>query len=218
LLIGLSFREERPDAILFADTGGEKPETYKHLEIVNQWCKSIGFPEIIIVKAPNVTLEQDCLTRKALPSIAYGFKTCSQRWKKQPQDKWLNQHDMADAIRFLGIDAGESHRAKDFPNVQYPLIEWGWDREKCIEVIEKSCLPQPKKSACFFCPSSRTHEIIALSDELKERAIQMERNAELTSLVGLGRTWRWEDLIRADREQMDMFKCNAEIPCECYDG
>lgn len=218
LLVGLYERGERPEAILFADTGGEKPNTYKHIEIVNEWCKKIGFPEIITVKAPNLSLEEDCLKRKALPSVAYGFKTCSQRWKKQPQDKYLNQHGMKDAVRLIGIDAGEEHRAKDYENVRYPLIEWEWDRDDCIAAIKRAGLPQPGKSSCFFCPNSKAHEIISLSDDLKERAIRMERNAELTSLKGLGRTWRWEDLIRADREQMDMFKCNSEMPCECYDG
>ena len=218
MLAGLNERGERPDLVLFADTGGEKPETYEHIKIVSQWCVSIGFPEIITVKAPNVTLEQDCLARKALPSVAYGFKTCSQRWKRQPQDKYLNSIGMKDAMRLIGIDAGESHRAKDFPNNRYPLIEWGWDRKECIEAIARANLPQPGKSSCFFCPNSKPREIISLPDFLKNRAIEMERNAELTTIAGLGRTWRWEDLIRADREQMDMFKCYSEMPCECYDG
>jgi len=30
MLVGMWERGERPDAILFADTGGEKPHTYQH--------------------------------------------------------------------------------------------------------------------------------------------------------------------------------------------
>ena len=32
------------------------------------------------------------IKNKALPSVAYGFKTCSQKYKTQPVDKFLNNH------------------------------------------------------------------------------------------------------------------------------
>ena len=35
MLVGLHERGEKPDLILFADTGGERPDTYRHKEIVN---------------------------------------------------------------------------------------------------------------------------------------------------------------------------------------
>ena len=220
MLIGLHERGERPDVILFADTGGERPETYHHLEMITNWCNGIGFPEIIIVKAPNKLLEQDCLDRHALPAIAYGFKTCSLRWKKEPQDKWLRNNGMADAIRLIGIDVDEIRRAKEYPNTRYPLIEWGWGRDECVEAITRARLPQPGKSACFFCPSSKKPEILELlrnHPDLMERALAMESNANLTSIKGLGRTFSWADLIRSYKEQKDMFGY-PDIACECYDG
>jgi len=33
------------DLILFADTGGEKPHTYKYIEIFNDWLKSRSVPQ-----------------------------------------------------------------------------------------------------------------------------------------------------------------------------
>jgi hypothetical protein len=36
--------------------------------------------------------------------------------------------------------------------VRYPLREWGWTRERCVERIAATGLPVPPKSACFFCP------------------------------------------------------------------
>lgn len=222
LLIGLFEKNERPDAILFADTGGERPSTYHHLDAVSKWCVSVGFPEITVLKATGKSLEQDCLDRKALPSIAYGFKTCSQRWKKQPQDKWMNNNEgFRDAIKLLGIDAGEQHRVKDFPNTRYPLVEWDWDRDDCVEAIKRAGLEQPGKSACFFCPSSKPKEIFLLKKECPElfiRAIEMEQNAELTSIKGLGRNYSWKELVDFQERQIDMFKSSQEIPCECFDG
>ena len=221
MLVGLYERGERPDLILFADTGGERPETNKHLEAVSKWCVSVVFPEIEIVSAPNVSLEEDCAKRGALPSVAYGFKTCSQRWKKQPQDKYLNQHGMKDATRLIGIDMDETRRAKDYPNVRYPLIEWGWGRDECVEAITRAGLPQPGKSACFFCPSSKPREILALKrdhPDLFARAVAMERNAELTHIKGLGRNFSWEELVKWNEAQIDMFNNPIESPCGCYDG
>lgn len=39
LLVGLAARGIRPDAILFADTGAERPETYAYLAPFNRWLE-----------------------------------------------------------------------------------------------------------------------------------------------------------------------------------
>ena len=38
----------KPDLILFADTGGEMPDTYEHVSKVAEWCMQVGwdFPAI----------------------------------------------------------------------------------------------------------------------------------------------------------------------------
>ena len=69
MLVGLHERGERPGLILFADTGGERPETYRHRDMVSGWCESVGFPRIVTV-AEAETLEDNCLRRNALPGIA----------------------------------------------------------------------------------------------------------------------------------------------------
>ena len=95
MILGL-YEANRPiDLILFADTGGERPETYAHIEKFSKWLISKGLPEITIVRKVRKdgsleTLEQECHRRHNLPSIAYGFKSCSQKHKIAPQDKFLN--------------------------------------------------------------------------------------------------------------------------------
>jgi 3'-phosphoadenosine 5'-phosphosulfate sulfotransferase (PAPS reductase)/FAD synthetase len=88
MLVGLHERGERPDLILFADTGGERPETYRHRDTVSDWCENVGFPRIVTVSEEK-SLEADCITRGALPGIAYGFKSCSDHYKIRPQKRWL---------------------------------------------------------------------------------------------------------------------------------
>lgn len=223
-----------PSLILFADTGGEKPHTYEFVALFSEWLVNHGLPEIITVRSPNKTLEQDCLDRSALPSIAYGFKTCSQRWKGAPQDKYINNWEPAKKewkagrkiTKLIGYDAGEPQRAKEYSDkkyvVAYPLIDWDWGREECLQAIKNAGLPECGKSACFFCPSSRPSEIKQLGREypgLARRAIEMEKNAELTSIKGLGRNWAWRDLLaQGDLLDESEFICTMDAPCGCYDG
>jgi hypothetical protein len=89
-LILLQSLGDRPDAILFADTGGEKHETYAYKEILDTWLVGVGFPTITTVRR-NVdherqkneqkysNLEEECLAKKSLPSIAFYKRSCSEK-------------------------------------------------------------------------------------------------------------------------------------------
>lgn len=231
-LVEMVVREEQVDLITFADTGGERPETYAYLEMFSKWLVAHGMPPIVTVRkgGRQETLEENCHRMNMLPSVAYGFKSCSQKYKGEPQDAYCNKWEPAieawkagqKVVRCIGYDADEPHRAKFYEDKKfiwrYPLLEWGMGREECIQTILRAGLPLPGKSSCFFCPNSKPHEILSLPDDLKERAIAMERQANLTSVKGLGRRWRWEDLIASDRDQLRLFDNNNDIPCGCYDG
>lgn len=235
MLVEMRKRGMRPDLILFADTGGERPETYRTVITVSEWCVANGFPAVTTVRhrSPtygNQTLEEQCLRDKSLPSIAYGFKTCSLKFKGEPQDGfakgWLGLRGHKSARKAIGFDAGEQRRAKEFQHEfwvnWYPLIEWGIWREHCEAICAQAGLPIAK-SSCFFCPSMRKAEILELKNlhpDLLARAIAMEGNADLTSVRGLGRRFSWAEFIRSDEAQMKMFDDHSqpEIPCGCYDG
>ena len=246
-LVGLKRHGVIPDRIQFSDTGtenAEKPETYDHIRLMSEWCQDNGFPPITVVRvATNVnaidkSLEAHCLRTGYLPSIAYGFKRCSQRWKADPQhsdltrwapavDAWKHGKKVTRAIFY---DAGEPHRAEGLlskPDEKlawwFPLLEWGWDLERCLAEIETEGIPKPPKSACFFCPSSRKVEVLALAHEhpdLFTRAVAMEHGARAnsTAVKGLGRHWSWEEIVQADRSQLDLFPDASQIPCMCFDG
>lgn len=240
MLIEMHHRGIIPDLILFSDTGGEKPETYMHLDEMDVWLESHGMPTITRVSVadnPNAvskSLEDQCLRLGFLPSIAYGWKKCSQRWKADPIRKYLNNWDGAKAAwdtglklkHAIGYDAGEPHRnLEDDAKTEwwFPLREWGWSRAECVACIKAAGISVPGKSACFFCPSSKKHEILALKrdhPDLFERAIQIERTAakNSTSVKGLGRDWSWESLVAADEAQLRLFPERIETPCGCYDG
>lgn len=218
MLVGMYERDVKPDAVVFADTGGERPETYQHIEDVNGWLAGIDYPQITVVREAH-TLESDCLKRNALPGIAYGFKSCSDHYKVRPQKRWAKANGYTDAQWAVGIDAGEAHRAK-YDEVWYPLLDWDWGREECKAAIARAGLKQPGKSSCFFCPSMRPAEIRALNaqhPELARRALDMEANSELTSVAGLGRNFAWRDLLATPDMFEDAYH-GIETPCGCFDG
>jgi len=123
MLIGLSVIGMRPDLILFADVGGEKDETYAYQPIMDQFLESVGFPTITVVRyvpqdfknwPPYHTLEENCLTNGTLPSLAFGFGSCSQKWKAAPQNQFCNAWEPARnwwaqggrVLKAIGFDAG----------------------------------------------------------------------------------------------------------------
>ena len=242
LLIECANRGIPVDLILFADTGGEKPHTYNYVRIFSDWLVNHGLPEIITVKKVDLngdvlTLEDNCLNKKMLPSIAYGYKKCSQKYKIQPQDKYVNNWNPARELwkggdkitKLIGYDADEPHRADAEPSednkkkydFRYPLIEWDMGRDDCIATIERAGLCLPGKSACFYCPNSHPSEIRQLQavyPHLAARAVAMEQNADLTTLKGLGRRFAWGDLLATDDAFQDEYFHTPEMLCECYDG
>jgi hypothetical protein len=238
--IELVKRGEPLHLTLFARAGRERARTYADVQNMSLWFSVHGYPPITEVQRVRadgrpLTLEEDCLEKGMLPSIAYGYKTCSQKFKIQPQDKYVNHWQPAlDAwergekvTKLIGYHAGERHRAKIREDAKYtyryPLIEWGMDYEDCVKAIAAAGLPQPGKSACVFCPSSKAWEIRALREEepdALELALRIEENAQknLTLVKGLGRDWRWSDMLDADERQGDLFRTPTEMPCVCIDG
>lgn len=239
LLCGLREKGLRPDLVIFADTGSERRETYAFLPVLQQWLDRVGFPVLTIVKwwrkrgdrsGQFVPLHTAMLEQKCLPSAAYGYKGCTTKWKTQPIDEYISRIWPAGkkAIargekieRLLGIDAGEQGRIKSAPEDSpwvfcYPLAEWVWNRGACKEAIARAGLPLPVKSSCFCCPHMKPSEVRDLrktDPDLFEIGLQMERQAALRSVVGLGRDWAWESI-----DSQCELNFNASAPCGCWDG
>lgn len=210
------------DLILFADTGGERPWTYEHIDRMNVWLDVHGMPEITVVRAKE-SLEENLLRLSNLPPIVFGFKTCSQRFKIEPQDKFLNNHPEVKqavkagkpVVKLVGYEFSETNRWAKSPlfdgkyHLQFPLVHWEWSRPDCEAAIKRMGIPQPGKSSCFFCPNNKKPEIHELKAEyphLYDRAIRLERKALSSGKIksekvkGLGRGFSWEDFAGADDE------------------
>ena len=225
LLVALKRANIRPDLITFADTGGEKPETYEHVRIMDAWLESVGFPTVTWVAKKTLPttvyddLEGNCVDNETLPSLAFGMKSCSIKWKQGPQDQFLkgvtrgpNKRDPhplwleakakgVKPVKLIGYDAGKAdlRRSKNLKEAdadfryRYPLQDLGWVREDCIQAIVEEGLPVPIKSACWFCPASQKWELWWLAGshpDLFLRALKLEYGA----LVGKHSRWGSDDL------------------------
>lgn len=236
MVIEMHRRGIRPDAILFADTGNEWPETYEAVERFGRWCEDRLLPFLVVKRhSPETgdrTLEENCLRLKTLPSRAFGLSSCAFKWKIEAQEQWVSANRFRakgeKIIKALGYDAGEEYRAtihdKDGYRYWYPLQEWCLSREGCIRLIESEGLPVPPKSACFFCPSAKPAEVVKLADEhpdLFARAVDMERRAIATGLLGtvkgLGRNWTWESVVRLTEAQRAKLPAPAPGCLVCHE-
>jgi len=245
MLCGFKERGIVPALIVFADTGGELPRTYEHTAQMSKLCKEWWGVEIQTVRTTfrgeYETLEEKCLRLKVLPSLAYGWKTCSQKFKIEPQhalvSDFLKFQGLTEATQAIGYDAKEGHRETKMKQQKikggriltnwYPLIEWGWDRAVCVRAILRHNLPLPGKSSCFFCPAMKRPEIIKLKAEHPEyylRALAMEKDLKVMGRVkGLYMGVPWSEVVDADEAQGKLFEwvdehATPKTPCGCYDG
>jgi hypothetical protein len=166
-LIACRNRGAKPQVITFADVGKqeegklvEKPQTYAYIPVLRAWLKANGFPDLVIVhkkkvRTPYDTLAENCIDNGTLPSLAFGFKGCSSKWKIVPQEQYMAKLPEVircwkagyKIIKAIGYDNGpkdirRGSKAEDDRYAYfYPLREMGWDRERCIAEIVNEGLP-----------------------------------------------------------------------------
>ncbi len=198
LLIESVRRGTRPDLILFADTGDERPSTYEYIAMFSEWLNKHGAPPVETVRwirrdGSFIPLGELSLRNRELPSKAYGYSGCTSKWKQQPIDKRVRGDPRVieewnagnSIIRWIGYDSGEPERADRMMSKnpqptgmlsrvapyyiwRCPLVEFDMGRVECEESIRRAGLPNPGKSSCFFCPSMKKHEIDELGKSYPE--------------------------------------------------
>lgn len=217
MLVALHEAGIKPDVITFADTGGEKPETLAHIDAMNEVLAAWGWPHIDVVRKVPLAgtgytdLYGNCHKNETLPSLAFGMKSCSIKWKQVPQDQFLkgckrgpatrdphplwlrSQAEGRKITKLIGYDCGRAdlRRSKSLPEEDadfaylYPLQILGWTRRECVSAITEALGAHmvPIKSACFFCPASKHWELYWLAAHHPEQLEQALR-LERRALTG----------------------------------
>jgi hypothetical protein len=181
LLLHLLQNEKPLDEIIFADTGGELPETYQYLEYIKRVLLNKNIPSTI-VEAKNDNLYERCKRRKVIPSQIWRW--CTRDLKIRPIYSYYRSLD-AHVNQYLGISYEEKKRIKDsgtkYVTNVYPLVEEKIDRIECLDIINKANLKLPVRSGCYFCPFnsvSRWTEIYKNHKNLFRKALELEESSK----------------------------------------
>ena len=180
---------DQVDFALFADTGGENPETYDYIEkYLKPHFQEIHKPLVIVRGQENVNgepvtnMEQAYLGWKMIP-VRF-MRHCTDKWKIRPMHRYLTENYPNETLRVvIGFAYDERLRANTTrwsgQVTWYPLIEKKMTRDDCERYIMRQGYPVPPKSGCFYCPFQRLDQWKQLRvnhPDLWERAIQLEKN------------------------------------------
>lgn len=242
MIVALREAGIRPDLLTFADTGAEKPETYEFVRRIDTVLAEYGWPLVSWCKKQTkadtgyTDLTGNCIENETLPSLAFGMKSCSIKWKHGPQDQFLkgvkagpNKRDPHPLwietqargeriVKLIGYDNGKAdlRRSKNAPTADaefdfvYPLQVIGWDRAQCVKALVEVLGAEwvPVKSACFFCPASKPWELFWLAGHHPEL---FEKALHLERVALTGRHSRF-DKVEFGADWEDLVKNADRFP------
>ena len=166
--------------VVFADTGGELPESYTYIEQVKSIITAKGWKVTILRPTwPHERLYNRRCRGKSLYDFLWDVKTvpgmkwrfCTSDYKIRPLKKYA-----AGRAKMIGICADELKRMKE--DAIYPVRDY--TRQECYDLVVESGLPPPHKTGCWFCPFQRKQQWIDLHDnhhDLWEMAVKLEGNS-----------------------------------------
>ena len=169
------------DEAVFADTGGEVPETYEYLSVARSYLESHGVP-LTVVRKRGDSLYDTAWRRRVFPSAIWRWST--RDFKVTP----IHRHyrEGGDHVnQYLAIAYDEINRVKDsrVPYVThlFPLVDRRITRAGCVAIIEEAGLPVPERSSCYFCPFNSADRWRWIHDNhpnLFDRAVALEENSK----------------------------------------
>jgi hypothetical protein len=168
-----------PDCAIFADTGSEPAGVYEHLRWLMS-PNVLPFPVHIAV-APGASLRERMLNPKAQPNSDWRpplwaitdhgdagplNRQCTRYYKLDPIRRKMREllgikrgspgPKQPVAEQWIGISLDETIRMKPskqrYIENRWPLIEKRMNRWDCLQWMRRHGYPEPKKSACTFCP------------------------------------------------------------------
>jgi len=207
---------------VFVDHGTDWPETYEYLEMFNCWLQERDFEPVTILK-PDVegfdNLYDFCDLKSIIPSMM--FRWCTDKFKVSV----LSNYYKKPCFNNLGIDFGESHRAKlnhkrGIEN-RFPLIEFRLDRVGCCLFIEDRGLPVPMKSGCFICPYQKNYQwkelrtihpdLFCKAEQLENKVNSIRKEQNKKPIYLSGKPLR----VVVEEDQYKIFKRDEYPPCNC---
>jgi hypothetical protein len=129
-------------------------------------------------------LSEELIESGTVPQVG-GARKCSAKAKGWPIDTFLRAAARRPFRQAVGFASGESARARRDATYDtarrrgfYPLIEWGWDRQRASAFIQEvTGVRAWPKSACVYCPFALTNRagrerVLRLFDEHPNVAVE----------------------------------------------
>ncbi len=113
----------------------------------------------------SYTLSQEMISQGTIPQLG-GFRACSIHAKGNVLDSVIATITQGRPYRHvIGFEVNEQGRALKDAGYNtatrrgwYPLVEWGFTRQDCLDYIAEKTGVAWLKSACGFCPFAMTNE------------------------------------------------------------
>lgn len=228
---------------IFANVGdkAESPATIKYIDqVLKPYAQKHGIDWVDVAWIDKTGKQRDLYEEllaqeRSINIPAYmpggmpGNRNCTVSFKIKPIARWIKQN-APNCTLGKGISTDEPHRAtpsrdNDGYTSAYPLIELGLSRFDCLEIARDAGIPQPPKSACWFCPFKTTDQWTTMRREqpdLFEKAADLEyvfqqrrerlgKDPVFISGVGGRKEKNLRDVIP---EQLGLFGWEPEEGCE----
>ncbi len=220
-LMVLLIRDGAPlDGVVFADTGGETPDTYKAVEIARSYFQQHEIPfSVVQAQSRGTTLYGTALRRRVIPSVHWRW--CTRDFKVNPIHKFYRGLNRP-VRQYVGIAFDEIHRMRDSRDALitnlYPLVDKRLTRQDCVDIISQAGLPVPERSGCYFCPfnsSERWKWMLRNYPDLFEKAIELEEHSKHFPRQRLtDQVFRERDIItlRQYRKRLEIGDDSQEAP------
>lgn len=132
--------------VLFIDTQNEHEDTYRFKDDCQEWYGClIGSISAIGSNYKNI---QDVWRKHKSLNVATGA-ICSTQLKRRVREKWQKEIDYDHQVFGFEFEKKEFNRAMglkmNHPKAKpiFPLLMMGWDKDKCLEVVEEAGIDIP---------------------------------------------------------------------------
>lgn len=182
------------DRIVFADTKYEFPGMIEYIKKIEDY---INMPIEILRTEQNF---EDWFygkwTRGKKEGQIRGFPKVLEPcyWSRESKFKELNKIGKGN-YNYIGIAVDEPKRIREKDGYIYPLVDWGWTEEKCLEYLKEKDLLNPlyekfSRLGCWWCPKQSIKSLRVLYNDYPKL---------------------WEQLKKWDKDSPHSFRPNATL-------
>ena len=210
----------KPDRIVMADTGREKPSTWTYLAAhVQPLLARHGLKvEVVPPSSPDLDIYSNAgnLIIPVYTGTGKFSSFCSGTWKRDRVLQYLSSEGVEKGETWIGYAIDERRRHKKAAaskdrsgwRLRFPLVELMMTTANCISTVLAAGLPEPDVSACWMCPNQRNKEWRKLRDffpDLFESACVMDEEIRAEDIA------KGRDMVFLHHSKVPLRMANIDV-------